>query len=213
MKRDNTRIGVLCLILLLFILAFCSVGFASASFDLNKKLNESNAILYETQDELNYIQNKLEITEGELSVSQESLQEEINRIDGLTNELNMLSEELDVANLTITDLKSEEYELAYIGEFAYTYYCDEREPHICGMGIGLTATGNPTEVGWTIAVDPTVIPLGTIVYIEGIGFRIAHDTGGAIEGNHIDILLETHAECFEQTLVNGGVWILVRKNT
>lgn len=56
-----------------------------------------------------------------------------------------------------------------------------------------TATGNPTVYnpsGWsTIAVDPKVIPLGTRVYIEGYGFGVAHDTGGAIKGDIIDVFM------------------------
>lgn len=56
-----------------------------------------------------------------------------------------------------------------------------------------TATGNPTVYnpsGWsTIAVDPKVIPLHTKVYVEGYGFGIAHDTGGAIKGDIIDVFM------------------------
>lgn len=60
-------------------------------------------------------------------------------------------------------------------------------------GNHITATGNPTFYnpnGWsTIAVDPRVIPLNTRVYVEGYGFGIAHDTGGAIKGEIIDVFM------------------------
>ncbi|OPJ64948.1 cell wall-binding protein YocH precursor [Clostridium chromiireducens] len=47
----------------------------------------------------------------------------------------------------------------------------------------------------TIAVDPRVIPLGSKVYVEGYGYAIAADTGGAIKGNKIDIYLNSSNEC------------------
>ncbi len=59
-------------------------------------------------------------------------------------------------------------------------------------GIGTrTATGTRVTEGRTIAVDPSVIPLGWWVYIEGVGFRRAEDTGGAIKGNKIDIYYDS----------------------
>jgi len=51
---------------------------------------------------------------------------------------------------------------------------------------GITATGVPVDRG-IVAVDPSVIPLGTEVYIPGYGYAIAADTGGAIRGNMIDL--------------------------
>lgn len=55
---------------------------------------------------------------------------------------------------------------------------------------GITASGAKVTEGRTIAVDPKVIPLGWWVYIDGIGFRRAEDTGGAIKGKIIDIYYE-----------------------
>lgn len=50
-----------------------------------------------------------------------------------------------------------------------------------------TASGEPLQEGVTIAVDPAIIPLGSDVYIEGVGTRTAQDTGGGIRGYHIDL--------------------------
>lgn len=52
--------------------------------------------------------------------------------------------------------------------------------------IGTTATGTHTAPG-TIAVDPRVIPLGSIVYVPGYGYGRARDTGGAIKGARLDV--------------------------
>ena len=61
-------------------------------------------------------------------------------------------------------------------------------------GGGTTAMRTRARVG-EIAVDPSVIPLGSEVYIEGVGARRAEDTGGNIVGNTIDIYMDTDAEC------------------
>ena len=156
---------------------------------------------------------------AELSAAQSeatSLQDELNQkeedLQKKTEKNKELKSELEVANKTIEDLKGSEYKLVYLGNFKYTYYCDERiKGHICG-GSGITKSGAPTQVGTTIAVDPSVIPLGTTVYIEGVGFRTAQDTGGAVKGKHIDILVQYHDEALSQTLVRGGVWILVKNS-
>ena len=58
----------------------------------------------------------------------------------------------------------------------------------CGNGDGYTASMTPVREG-VIAVDPTVIPLGSQVEIVGMGVFSAEDTGGLIRGNRVDIFM------------------------
>jgi 3D (Asp-Asp-Asp) domain-containing protein len=57
-----------------------------------------------------------------------------------------------------------------------------------------TASGMKAQRG-VVAVDPSVIPLGTRVHVEGYGNAIAADTGSAIKGNRIDLCFDTLEEC------------------
>jgi 3D (Asp-Asp-Asp) domain-containing protein len=73
----------------------------------------------------------------------------------------------------------------------------------CQGCIGITATGvdlkaNPDAK--VVAVDPSVIPLGSKVYVEGYGYATAEDTGSAIKGNRVDIFIPN-----EQDALNWGV--------
>ncbi len=64
----------------------------------------------------------------------------------------------------------------------------EPGPTSCGNNSGNTAIGLQAGYG-VVAVDPDVIELGTRLYIEGYGYAVAGDTGGAIKGNIIDVVL------------------------
>jgi uncharacterized protein YabE (DUF348 family) len=64
---------------------------------------------------------------------------------------------------------------------------------------GVTASGRRAIAGngrednpHIVAVDTRVIPLGSRLYIDGYGFAVAADTGGAIRGNKIDLLFSSH---------------------
>jgi Uncharacterized protein conserved in bacteria len=65
-------------------------------------------------------------------------------------------------------------------------------------GFGVTASGSIAKRNSgsysSVAVDPRVIPLGTKLYIEGYGYGIAEDTGGAIIGNKIDLFFNSSSE-------------------
>lgn len=61
----------------------------------------------------------------------------------------------------------------------------------------VTATGqNLLSNPIAVAVDPSVIPLGTRLYVEGYGEAYAVDTGSAIQGNIIDVHFPTAAQCY-----------------
>lgn len=81
--------------------------------------------------------------------------------------------------------------------FMVTAYCGENYPHICNDGdASTTATGTTPTAGRTIAVDPTVIPYGSEVILNGHTY-IAEDCGGAIKGNRIDMFFNTHEEALQ----------------
>ncbi|AKM17416.1 ubiquitin-like domain-containing protein [Anoxybacillus geothermalis] len=79
----------------------------------------------------------------------------------------------------------------YVTATAYTAYC-------AGCS-GITSTGinlrqNPSVK--VIAVDPSIIPLGSKVYVEGYGYAIAADTGSSIRGYKIDVFFPERSDAF-----------------
>jgi 3D (Asp-Asp-Asp) domain-containing protein len=81
-----------------------------------------------------------------------------------------------------------------------------------GKGINdITALGWRAERG-VVAVDPRIIPLRTALYIPNYGFSIAGDTGGAIKGYRIDLLLPTRQETLNFGRRKIAVFILERIN-
>lgn len=66
----------------------------------------------------------------------------------------------------------------------------------CGKDDGITASGVRATPGVTVAVDPAVIPLGSDVLVDygdgEIHYMRADDVGGAVQGSHIDLCVESH---------------------
>jgi len=80
----------------------------------------------------------------------------------------------------------------YVSATAYTAKCNG-----CS---GITRTGinlNSNPNAKVIAVDPSIIPLGSKVWVEGYGYAVAGDTGGAIKGNKIDLHVPTKADAYK----------------
>lgn len=106
--------------------------------------------------------------------------------------------------------------MTFLDQFSVTYYCPCKQccgtyavgrPKINGKYVVGTASGNWAQEGVTVAVDPSVIPLGTKLYIEGIGVRVAQDTG--VKGKAIDVYFNDHNKA-DPTACSGihNVWII-----
>jgi len=95
--------------------------------------------------------------------------------------------------------------LKSLGNFNISYYCPCES--CCGKTDGITFSGTNATPNRTIAVDPDVIPLGTQVLIDGILYT-AEDIGGAIQGNRIDIFVESHQYALEQGRHQSEVFVL-----
>lgn len=144
-----------------------------------------------------------------------------------SDEISTLKTQLDESNTSLqetkdilTEANAEKADLqaiientpnfSYQGEFAVTYYCGEDYPHICGTPNGETSSGAKAFAGVTVAADPNVLPAGSYVYIEGVGMRVVQDTGGGIQGNKLDVYVDTHDEALENGILEAAVWIVTR---
>lgn len=74
-------------------------------------------------------------------------------------------------------------------------------------GYGITASGMKARKG-VVAVDRSLIPFGTKLYIEGYGMAIAADTGGAIKGNKIDVFMNSYNDAINWGVRNVNVYFL-----
>ncbi|MFI8495137.1 ubiquitin-like domain-containing protein [Peribacillus butanolivorans] len=79
----------------------------------------------------------------------------------------------------------------YVSSTAYTASCKGCSG-VTSMGVDLKS--NPDAK--IIAVDPSVIPMGSKVYVEGYGYAVAADKGGAIKGNRIDVFFSSKNDAY-----------------
>ena len=92
----------------------------------------------------------------------------------------------------VTIQHPQEGEEFYVTATAYTAHCNGCSG-ITRTGINLRANPNLK----VIAVDPSVIPLGSKVWVEGYGYAVAGDTGGAIKGKKIDLHVPTKSDAYK----------------
>lgn len=115
-----------------------------------------------------------------------------------------------------TGMKIDTGKLKSLGNFKITFYCP---CYSCSEGWG-SAVSNPCSssihnlsgnsgavANHTIAVDPSVIPFGTAVVING-KIYVAEDRGGGVRGKHIDIYVRQHSDIYKQGFNSAEVFLL-----
>lgn len=191
-------------------------------YDIDRsKVEHNKKILYNDQKYVDYEQVIQKGSDGmKKSVYQEcytdgkliskSLEEEIVYIDPVDEIVEVGTKEYEVVTSrggfrfeTEIDMVATAYDLSF--ESCGKYPDD---PYY-----GITASGTKAQPG-TVAVDPSVIPLGTKLYIASTdgspdyGFATALDTGGAIKGNRIDLFMEDGTDAYKFGIRQVKVYVL-----
>lgn len=98
----------------------------------------------------------------------------------------------------------------YLGEFSISHYCSCPICTSTPKG-SRTATGHIPREGRTVAVDTKLIPLHSVIYVEGLGTFVAEDIGGGVKGKHLDIYIDDHQRALGLGTLGGKklkVWVL-----
>lgn len=193
-----------------------------AQEDDMKQLEKDKREIDKQQEKLLDEQNKLREQQQELAKNLEKKEESLKEVQ---NKLNKINSELSGAQQEKASIEgkikaaqafaAKEREAANQKSGQSNSNSQNSKPGIAikGQELYVVATayspeesGTYTALGYNIqenphmkliAVDPAVIPLGSKVWVENYGTAIAGDTGGAIKGHKIDLLMPTRAEALQ----------------
>ena len=121
----------------------------------------------------------------------------------LSNQLISTQSDLETLKVDLENLKQNK--AMYAGKFKITYYCACKQ--CCGKDNGITASGVKVQEGVTVAADTSKLPFGTSIYIQGIGWRIVQDRGGAIKGYRLDVYIPSHNDPKPYNVQYLDVWV------
>lgn len=196
-KKTTTFITFICFIILAFLI------FLSGFLNIFKESEEeSEEVNIETSLSIEESQEKVQILSGRLPNDDVPAtercyltEEEIEQAENEMIEAALLARSHKIENVTVT------------------HYCICEK--CCGKssndpGYGITASGRYATPGVSIAVDTSIIPLGSTVMVDyGDGELVyyrADDTGSSINGNKIDVCMDSHSNALEAGVKTATIW-------
>lgn len=101
-------------------------------------------------------------------------------------------------------------ELRFVNKFKLSYYdcCPQCTDYYY---IRKTASGTTPTAHRTIAADTSILPMGTHVYIDGLGEYVVEDTGSAINGYVLDVYVNNHSEIPSCGIEYRDVYVIERR--
>lgn len=146
------------------------------------------------------------VTETTSSRTEAEIQTETEVIDEFIHQIEKPSE-------SVAEEATEQPQMVSMGVFTITAYCSCSR--CCGKfadnrpnGIVYGASGEKLVADYSIAVDVDLIPYGEVIIINDREY-IAHDCGGAIQGNRIDIYMESHEKALQWGVQNLEIFKVI----
>lgn len=175
----------------------------------NVSTNEGNAVLIRSDDD---------VIISDIPTSSNVNIEFTSTVDNIMNDVSIYNKKVEeqkvteASNKTNAEANAKAETVAETQEASTSYKATYTMEATAYTGDTTTASGvtpvrNPNGLS-TIAVDPSIIPLGSKVYIPGYGEAIAADTGGAIKGHRIDLFLNSENECINWGRQNVTLYVL-----
>ena len=132
----------------------------------------------------------------------------VGEIDGIFGKMTLqATTDFQSSNGLIADGVANKDTLLYLERASSTEFNPSRSSRMLTMSASAYTAHDPGNGSYTrngnllrrglVAVDPTVIPLGTRLYIPGYGYAVADDIGGAIQGNRIDLAFDDRSDALQ----------------
>jgi peptidoglycan hydrolase CwlO-like protein len=158
---------------------------ADIQVELEKNIQIRQSALVDMQNKLSHIMKKITLADNEKATIQLQMKTIQANIKHEQDEAKAAKQVSNTAHADVSKPEAGAGKELYVSATAYSYEETDGNNFISRLGYNIKNDSNLK----LIAVDPSVIPLGKKVWVEGYGTAIAGDTGGAIKGYRIDVLL------------------------